>query len=184
MNMIYLTSEMRGHLRSAFTSARGRARKREQPFDLTMEYLESVWKHQNGRCALSGLTFSNEVFQDVFVKKPFAPSIDRIDCLGPYIQGNIQLVCTAVNFARGQWGDDVLTQIAYGIVETEKNKYEDWWNGKEAELQSAEELLDTLEGSERQYQRHRIAGLKAAITKGPSRLRSAARRALKKRKQQ
>lgn len=183
MNTISLTSEMRQHLRSVLTSARGRAGKREQPFDLTMDYLESVWKRQNGRCALSGLTFHNEVFSNVFVKKPFAPSIDRIDCLGPYIQGNIQLVCTAVNFARGQWGDDVLRQIAYGIVDTEQNADADWWYRKRAELQSAQELFETCEGVEQQYMKHRIAGLKATITKGPSRLRSAARRAAKQRKQ-
>ncbi len=183
MEKLGLTSEMRRQLRSALTAARGRARKRNQNFDLTMEYLESVWMCQAGRCALSGLKFHNEVFSDVFVKKPFAPSIDRIDCLGHYMKDNIQLVCTAVNFARGQWGDDVLRQIAYGIVETEKNLTSAWWSAKTAALQSAEALLATLEGSEKQQQQYRIAGLKATITKGPSRLRSAARRASKQRKQ-
>jgi hypothetical protein len=146
-----------------------------------MDYLETVWKRQNGRCALSGLIFHDEIFPDVFVKKPFAPSIDRIDCLGSYVKENIQLVCTAVNFARGQWGDDVLKQVAYGIVETENKCNSDWLNKKISELEKAEKILKTLEGIEHQRQRNRISGLKATITKGPSRLRSAGRRASKQR---
>ncbi|MEE8363493.1 MAG: hypothetical protein V3S18_05415, partial [Dehalococcoidia bacterium] len=53
--------------------------------------------------------------------------IDRIDSAGSYTIDNVQLVCTAVNFARGQWGDDVLRQIAYGIVDSEKRQERQWF---------------------------------------------------------
>ncbi len=180
--MSSLTQEMRQHLRNALNAARGRARKRGESFDLTIDFLVSLWERQEGRCALSGLAFHDEPFDKAHVKRPFAPSIDRIEPSLPYTQDNVQLVCTAVNFARGQWGDDVLRQIAHGVVETERKDQDAWYQEKTAELEQAKQVLETLVGAQRERQKRHIAGLKAARTKGPTRLRGAARRATKQRK--
>lgn len=166
-------------LREALKSVRSIARRRGEDCDLDMAGLEELWLHQGGRCALSGLEFDDEEFPDAFVKRPFRASVDRIDPSRDHVFGNVRLVCVAVNFARGQWGDDVLRQIAYGIVETERSEERGWYHAKRAELGEAERRLASLTGEARRTQMRRIAGLKAALTKGPSRLRSAGRRARK-----
>ena len=165
-------------LRSALNSVRSIARRRgEKSFDLTLGALENLWHRQGGRCALSGLEFDDERFPNAFVRHPFAASVDRIDPTDQHRIGNVRLVCVAVNFARGQWGDDVFREIAYGIVENEREEESNWYNAKRAELAAAQRHLDALTGDARAKQKRRIAGLKAALTKGPSRLRSAGRRA-------
>jgi hypothetical protein len=165
-------------LRNALNSARSIARRRgEDDFDLDLTTLERLWHRQGGRCALSGLEFANECFPKAFVKRPFAPSVDRIDTDDSHRVGNVRLVCVAVNFARGQWGDDVLRQVAHGIVEMERAEEIGWYHAKRAELAAAQRHLAELDGEARARQKRRIAGLKAALTKGQSRLRRAGHRA-------
>ena len=168
-------------LRRALASARANARRRGETFDLTLETLTELWRAQGGRCALSGLEFDDERFPDAFVKRPFAASVDRIDTAGDHVLSNVRLVCVAVNFARGQWGDDVVRQVAHGIVETERAEARGWYHAKRAELAEAHRRLADLDGDAYARQKRRIAGLKAALTKGPARLRAAGRRAGKRR---
>lgn len=59
--------------------------------------LVKLWLIQSGRCALTGRAFvldgdNNE-----------APSVDRIDSLGSYTMGNIQLVCQIVNIMKNAY---------------------------------------------------------------------------------
>jgi hypothetical protein len=165
-------------LRAALNSARSiAARRGELDFDLSLRVLEELWHRQGGRCAVSGLEFDDERFADAFVKRPFAASVDRIDSSRGHVSENVRLVCVAVNFARGQWGDDVLRQVAYGIVETERDQENAWYHAKRAALAEARRRLEELDGPAYDRQKRRIAGLKAALTKGPSRLRRAGRRA-------
>ena len=100
-----------------------------------------------------------------------------LDSARSYTSDNVQLVCTAVNFARGQWGDDVLRQIAYGIVDSEKQQERQWFATRRAQLKAAQHELEGVGGPDRERLKRRIAGLKSALTKGPSRLRRAGRRA-------
>ena len=166
-------------LRSALNRARQRANQKAWSFDLKLDDLRAMWWAQDGRCALSGLEFHEEAFQDARVSKPFAPSLDRLDHAHGYVRDNVRLVCAAVNFARGQWGDDVLRQVAHGIVEAERHEERAWYAQKEARLAVAQAELSGLTGEAYQRQKRMIAGLKASIKKGPSRLRSAGRRAAK-----
>lgn len=164
-------------LAKALRSARGRARQKRKRCDLDLASLTELWREQKGRCALSGLRFHEERIAGAFVPRPFSISIDRINPGGGYTIDNVQLVCTAVNFARGQWGDDVLRQIAYGIVATEREQEREWFESRRAELEAAQAQLDDLDGADRARLKRRTAGLKSALTKGPARLRRAGRRA-------
>jgi hypothetical protein len=78
--------------------------------------IEGMFRAQGGRCAVSGLPFSMKRYANAFVKHPFAPSLDRIKCRSGYKRGNVRLVCTAVNFGLGQWGDEVFRAIAEATV--------------------------------------------------------------------
>ena len=53
----------------------------------------------------------------MLVKHPFAPSLDRISSQGGYTADNVRLVCIAVNFGMGQWGEELYLTFARAAVE-------------------------------------------------------------------
>ena len=67
-------------------------------FNITKDYLQSLWCNQMGRCAdFNSLIDPNELFVK---KSTFSPSIDRIcDELG-YIEGNVRIVFRFSNLGR------------------------------------------------------------------------------------
>ena len=166
-------------LRAALDRAKRRAHSKGWSFSLTLDDLRAMWWDQNGRCSLSGLEFHEERFPDVQVRQPFGPSLDREQNSKGYDLDNVRLVCAAVNFARGQWGDDVLRQVAHGIVETERHEERTWYAQQKARLAVAKAELSRLTGEAHKRQKRVVAGIRASITKGPSRSRAAARRANK-----
>ena len=150
-------------------------------------FLAKLYDDQRGLCAVTGFEFNLTRFPDVLVKHPYAPSIDQIHAGKGYIIGNVRLVCVAVNFGMGEWGQQVYLTLARAAVkrEHEQAKHEEatpvqavvdeeWRRKQEAEkqrdtlaerLDAAEKLLPLLPKSEQEKQRHRIAGFKAALTK-------------------
>lgn len=78
-------------------------------FSIDEADLLRVAARSNWRCAVSGVRFSLDVARK---RKPFAPSLDRIDCSLGYVPGNVRLVCVAVNIALADWGDAVFEKIA------------------------------------------------------------------------
>jgi hypothetical protein len=150
------------------------------PFTLPPEYTVKLDKDQDGRCAVTGLRFNLERFPDALVKHPFAPSVDRRLSSGGYTEDNVRLVCVAVNFGIGQWGEEVFLTLARAAIDREARATSDPqtdadWSARQRErISAAEDLLDKLHGSERAKQRHRIAGLKSALAKGPARLKEIA----------
>jgi hypothetical protein len=69
----------------------------------------------SGKCELSGIEWDHKTV--VGNKRPFAPSIDRIDCSAGYTFENCRLVCIAVNIALSNFGDETLIRIARGILD-------------------------------------------------------------------
>ncbi len=149
-------------------------------YSLTLDALTELYEAQAGCCALSGLQFHDETFPDALVKKPFSLSIDRIDPASGYTPENVQLVLVAVNFARNQWGDDVLRQISWAVTEHEKKNTAEWRKQITASIKKLESEIPSASSDRRLHLSRRIAGLKASLKKGQSRLRSAARRAMKR----
>lgn len=66
--------------------------------NLTKEMLLEKLAEQKGKCALSGETMTCLLVRGA--RCPTNASIDRIDPKGPYVESNIQLVCSAVNSFR------------------------------------------------------------------------------------
>lgn len=79
-------------------------------FKITRKMIDDLYEMAGGRCQLTGIEFSNELIGKT-KSRPWAPSIDRIDSSKGYALDNIRLVCVAVNFALGAWGDEVLKRI-------------------------------------------------------------------------
>tara|TARA_R110002074_G_scaffold246040_1_gene418006 strand:- start:1059 stop:1616 length:558 start_codon:yes stop_codon:yes gene_type:complete len=154
--------------------ARASTKSRGLEVDLDVEYLSDLWEAQGGHCAVSGLPFTRETHTNAFVKTPFAPSVDRIDCSKGYLKGNVRLVCVISNFALNEWGDNVLRRLAHGVVATEKEVHKDWFRDQKRKLRQAEAKAISMTGSDLVSQRRVIAGLKRALTMGPARLGGAA----------
>lgn len=90
-----------------------RAKAMGREFGLTQADFEFVCLRSGGRCELTGIPFSDALTNG---RRPYFQSIDRIDCARGYTIDNVRLVCLAVNIAISNWGDQVLAQIAIGLV--------------------------------------------------------------------
>lgn len=95
------------------------ARAKKSGFDIAqmISLLEilSIAAAQNHCCALTDIPFST-TGKGVAFRAPYAPSLDRIDARRGYVQGNVRIVCTAVNWALSDWGDEVLDRVCHGYV--------------------------------------------------------------------
>ena len=74
-----------------------------------------AWQACGGCCAFSGMPFSLEVVGDGQAKRPFAPSLDRIDRHKPYQRDNVRLVAAVANFAMNAWGDEPVLRMANAL---------------------------------------------------------------------
>lgn len=155
-------------LRKSLNGARSRATRKGLEFTLELPKLVELYQEQDCRCALSGLRFDSLEFPGALVKRPYAVSIDRIDPQAGYTIENIQLVLVAVNFARNQWCDEVLRNISRAIASHEIAAEAEWYKTMRAKLKKLEKQLETAETAKLPALKHEIAGIKAAMTKGPS----------------
>ncbi len=153
------------------------------PGGLDAEDLLAIWERSEGRCAISDLPFSFEVIGTGKAKRPFAPSLDRIDRLGGYEPGNVRLVSTIANFAMNAWGPEPLIAlakaIAWKVAEEENTDHaaRAWYRAQDARIAALEQELQKLHGSARVLAKRRLAGLKRARTLGPAGLKAAALKA-------
>jgi len=71
-------------------------------WEITCEYVETLWDKQEGKCALSGVFLTWQAGEG---RQDFNVSIDRKDPNKGYIIGNIQLVAQRVNVMKHTLGD-------------------------------------------------------------------------------
>ena len=101
------------HLRRVFTAARNNARgRRGLPFTIQFDDMLALAERDLWGCSVTRIPFSLEI---VAGKKPYAPSIDRIDSRLGYVVGNCRLVCVAANYAMNVWGEVVLRRMTRSI---------------------------------------------------------------------
>jgi hypothetical protein len=191
-------------LRSLVPRSRHRAGRSQFTHDLAVGHGEHLFQQQRGLCAISGLPFSLAEFAGVLVKHPFAPSLDRISSQGGYTADNVRLVCIAVNFGMGQWGEELYLTFARAAVEHcnqvnhatftkagvvlqtaplhTPGEAETAWSSEQRErIAAAETIAATLSGESLIRQRRRIASLKRNLTLGPAGLKAAATKAVQTR---
>jgi hypothetical protein len=104
------------YLSGLLTKIKSRAKKFNRDFNLTKEFIENLYFKQNGCCAVTAIPFSNEKYND-YKRKPFAPSLDRIDSKMGYTQDNVRFVCSMVNAALGEFGDKFFDKMCRAYVE-------------------------------------------------------------------
>ena len=161
--------------------SRARSRTPEEP--LTDGDLVMIWERCEGRCAVSGLEFSNAAVGMGRARHPFMPSLDQIEPAKGYTAENVRLVCVAANFAMNAWGLDTLIQVAHGVIKTAAGESADpedrgWYARQDARILEAEQMAASLQGELFRRQRARIAALKRARTLGPAGLKRAAKSAI------
>ena len=180
--------------------SRHRAIRAKFAHDLADDHAERLFRLQHGVCAISGLPFSLARFDGVLVQHPFAPSLDRILSKGGYTKDNVRLVCIAVNFGMGQWGEELYMTFARAAVEFSdraglaasieaaatlldsdsgraKQMETTWTNAQCERIEAAETIASTLSGRAAAQQRRRLASLRRNLTLGPAGLRAAAAKA-------
>ena len=86
------------YITSYFNKSKRRANNMNLEFNLSVEYLESLYLQQKGRCKLSGLEIN---FKPNWERNVQTASLDRIDNTKGYIVGNVQWVHKQVNFMKG-----------------------------------------------------------------------------------
>lgn len=101
--------------------AKGRARAMALPFKITVEDFHDLYNAAGKHCAVSGLPFDVAQTAD-HNRRPYAPSIDRIDGMLGYTKDNCRIVCCAVNLAMNDFGEKVLWDIATSMVETRRRR--------------------------------------------------------------
>lgn len=165
--------------------------------DLDNDHGPRLFEQQGGLCAISGLPFSLTQFAGVLVKHPFAPSLDRISSQAGYNVDNVRLVCIAVNFGMGQWGEELYLTFARASVAhsdellvaravTLPRPEMDVGDGKQAlawssmqreRIAAAEAIAAVLSGEPLLRQRRQLGSLKRNLTLGLEGLKLAGTRA-------
>lgn len=101
---------------NAVKSARTRAKKKGLPFDLTREYVTSMFNNQDGLCYYSGLPM-NIVKSDVTkTHDPLKMSLDCVDPSKGYVEGNVVWCAYCVNALKLKMSKDDMVDICRAIV--------------------------------------------------------------------
>ena len=77
--------------------------------------MQALWLRSGGRCELTLIPF-DLVNVDGFKRRPYAPSLDRIDSAKGYRVDNCRLVVVVANLAINEWGEDVFARVARAFL--------------------------------------------------------------------
>ncbi len=97
-------------------NSKKRARLKEIEYDLMPDIIEDMMKVGAWRCAVTNMSFDFTPVKNG-VRRPWFPSLDRIDSDKGYTRDNCRVVCIAANTAMNVWGESVLLEMAKGIYE-------------------------------------------------------------------
>lgn len=103
-------------IRRLIATAKNRANTKKLPFNLDFDFLNDLWKEQDGKCAISGVPFElspNETFGE---PRQLSPSLDRINPALGYIKGNVRLVTYQINCGIGPYGLEKFIDMCKAVV--------------------------------------------------------------------
>jgi len=93
------------------TKIKSRAKIKKQDFDLTIDYIMTLWERQKGKCKLSGLPMTSGIGSG-----KMKVSIDRINSNKGYTKRNSQLVRTDVNIAKNDLAQKEFIKICKSVA--------------------------------------------------------------------
>ncbi len=112
--------EFRAHMQWMLNSAKSRSASKGLPCAITRDDVIDMMIRQGGRCAVSGKIFSAEKTNSY--RRPYMPSIDRIDNRRGYEPDNCRLVCVIANYAMGEWGEEALIDLARHVTKWQNTR--------------------------------------------------------------
>lgn len=99
-------------LRAKIADVKGNNQRRsKKPFDIDIDLIYDLYQRQNGKCRYTGEDFTLEKGH------PGNISIDKIDPELGYVKDNVQLVCWAVNRAKGDLTEAQFINMCKAVVE-------------------------------------------------------------------
>ena len=98
--------------KAVYRRARANAVTRSLEFLLTEREFDEIVRRAAGACELTRIPFSLDN-DSLSKRRPFGPSLDRINCGLPYTKSNCRLIAVCVNAALSDWGEAVFrTMVA------------------------------------------------------------------------
>ena len=104
-------------------NAEKNARRRRIGFQLSQNDLAALLDSAGGYCAVTGIRLCLDSVGQKNIKRPYAPSIDRIDSFSGYAASNCRIVCVAANMAMSQWGEEVLWEMMKALARKQMQSY-------------------------------------------------------------
>ena len=102
---------------SCLTAARNRAKARGVPFDLTEEYLESIW---TGVCPVFQVRLDLPSHGSPKERSPSKPSLDRLVPDKGYVPGNVIWISLRANQMKNDGTSEELFKVAEWLKQTEE----------------------------------------------------------------
>ncbi len=96
------------------------SKKRNQLYDVDIEYLEMLWEQQDGICPFTKQKLVLKQYSDDNISAPYSASIDRIDNSKGYIKGNIRFVALMFNYARNRFSDEQVIDFCKNVSQSIK----------------------------------------------------------------
>ncbi len=102
-------------------------RRTKKDFNISLEFLRSLWNKQKGLCALTGVKLEMPLGTSGFLNvKPFnGASLDRIDSSKGYVEGNVQFICMGINFMKNEWPEEYFIKHLIEVSKSVLDKYSD-----------------------------------------------------------
>lgn len=86
---------------------------------MTVEYLQTIWTTQGGKCPLTGwpltLPHSTMGWRDETNRHKRA-SLDRIDSSRGYVQGNVRFIAVIADYAKQAYSDQELVEFCRAVA--------------------------------------------------------------------
>ena len=112
---------MQRYIQHMIAQAKEGAVKRGIYWRLTDEDVLRLVAASGFRCAITGIRFSFS-WEPGWARRPWVPTIDRIESAGHYVPGNVRLVCFAANHAMREWGAGVFLHLVDACNEAAMEK--------------------------------------------------------------
>lgn len=106
---------MAKYMTEVYWRAKKNARIRKIAFRISLAEYRAIVTRANGSCEVTGLPFDLQLRPNSF-RRPYSPSLDRIDSALPYTPENCRLVCCLANAAMSDWGSEPFSVVAAALA--------------------------------------------------------------------